>query len=121
MQKRLIAMSTILFMLIITLAIGGVYLLNQGKSNTTQTEETEVKPLYLEIHYGNGEIYKTELEDLYTSLHGAAPVATLKNGYRYRLTEYYKYEHNENTNTWIVYFWRDEPYSLEKEHFTKIQ
>ena len=78
-------------------------------------------PLYLQIHFGNGEIYETQLEDLYRSPHGATPVATLKNGYEYRLAEYYKYEHNKETNTWIVYIWRDEPYSLEKAYFKKIK
>lgn len=124
MKKRLLTVAIVIGLILLAALISVLSYLSTKHSNTNsnniQSEETVDEPLYLKVHFGNGEIYQTELEKLWLSPHGAPPVATLKNGYRYCLTEYYKFERIEEEETWIVYFWRDEPYSLEKEHFKKI-
>lgn len=93
-------------------------------SSASAEKETESppKPYYLEIHYGNGDVYTVEVDSVVVSMH-SAPRARLKNDYTYRFDEAYTYW-REETDLYIKYelhLWRDKPYALEKELFTKIR
>ena len=102
--------------LIIYTVIGNILATNKS-SSSEQTELTEHLRT-IELHFGNGEIYKAEAE-LVVPAHGA-PIAILENDRMWRFEEAYKYEYNRDTKTYKVFLWRNEPYDLEKEYFEKI-
>ena len=121
---------------------------NVPNSNDTATQEYPAA--YLELHFGNSEIYSSEITEV-------AYVADSYSGYTYyaakskwwpdNISEVvadrsYKVHHmivrlpdnseygfsnvmsssfDQDTNTIALYLWRDEPYILEKEKFVKLK
>lgn len=118
-----------------------------NKNNSTDSENT---PAYLQLYFGNGEVYSTEIV-------GVAYVADTLSGYAVKrigdnwpqsdiadifsnksykvhgMTALFKTEeeygfsdvktasYDANTNTITLELWRDEPYTKEAEVFTKIK
>ena len=88
---------------------------NEQKETAIVTNEQTSS---LEIHYGNGDVYTVDVK--YVAISGGIEnKAILNNGYTYQL-DMYDYYYDEETNVYTIYLWRDEPYELEKELFTKI-
>ena len=117
--KETFAMIIVATLMIIILCAASYIVNNQNNSiDTTETSQTNPTK-YLEIHFGNGEVYKQEADFIVSPYSGTK--AKLSNGYIYNLETGYKYSYNKETNTYVLYVWRDEPYTLEKELFEKIE
>lgn len=128
-----------------------VLLLTVGCNATGNAKETqkETKPAVLEVHFGNGEIYKCDIAYMYfpdnipstggdvfeiSSLHSEyfdpskMPIAEiqnsgvkLSNGCAYSFSETFALGFDKETKTVSMYLWREEPYRLEKEVFEKVE
>lgn len=118
--------APVAFFIIIFISILLIFFLQgtkhiQLENETTIQVETETdNQWFLELHFGNGETYIAKVEKVVASTF-APRVAFLDNGYRYSFEEGYKFEYDEDTNTYHLYLWRDEPYVLEKELFKKSE
>lgn len=88
----------------------------------SQKEEVKTSAEYVQIYYSNGEVYQFKAK-LVSFGRDRVPTATLENGYICHFADMYTYEKISEADEiiWHIHLWRDEPYKLEKELFTKIE
>ena len=121
LKKKLISIAVI----IATLCIVGWICFSAGKQEAAQPDtevssETDAETTrWLELHFGNGEIYKQQITGTYSS-RLALQSFKIADEYYYFIEDAYKMDYNKETNTYALYLWRDEPYQLEKELFEKV-
>ena len=108
--------------LIMVFSMSFCYLCSYTSALKEQEKEAQLKkPEYVQVHYGNGEIYQFKAKSVAKGRE-MTPIVILENGYVYNFSESYTYKilDDSNQETWHIYLWRDLPYQLEKELFTKI-
>lgn len=143
MRKKNICIICTLILMILLLTVGC------NVTGNAKEAQKETKPAVLEVHFGNGEIYKCDIAYIYfpddslaigsnvfdtSSLHGKYfdpskmsieeiqnSGAKLSNGCAYSFSEAFALGFDKKTKTVSIYLWREEPYRLEKEVFEKVE
>lgn len=138
-----------LFLCVLTLCIGGCATLPERNANTDSAETEEKAPIYLELHFGNGEVLKKEIQalitpsfsgdfsfatkfdresfidssmhDYFTSRRVSYTTAVFPDGQFYSMSDVMRTEADAETRTLIAYLWRDEPYQTEREYFETVE